>query len=358
MRDLDLKEMQDLILQMPIMAEVHPLSLAFLPEDVRVFESAWQMVAELDMPISQPTKPMLATQIEPNLKHRLPAVRCNHDPLTTELNKVLLKRYDFIKQHMLCQSQVADEIVRHADTEAIALMMVDGLSYADLKQHAKDKLANTKPVLVDGVSVTEQGMVRVIGSPPLAKRLFDAGFRRMLGFTYWERAEEPLTNRLFIGFGDQVHKFKSFDEVLMALESKDLCGSFVQIIRTGLDSAAHHHRDMPNIAATVSTILSDFERLVAIFERKGISAWLHLISDHGILWAHEHSLQVYEFTKANHPRHYDYAKRSKHVLIAEFEGKEFSLLEYPYLRRKLRVNEWGVHGGLSFEESVVPWISC
>jgi hypothetical protein len=45
------------------------------------------------------------------------------------------------------------------------------------------------------------------------------------------------------------------------------------------------------------------------------------------------------------------------VLNVEFEGKEFALLEYPYLRRDLRANEWGVHGGLSFEESVVPLLS-
>jgi hypothetical protein len=44
-------------------------------------------------------------------------------------------------------------------------------------------------------------------------------------------------------------------------------------------------------------------------------------------------------------------------LTVEFDGKEFAMLEYPYLRRDLRTNEWGVHGGLSFEESVVPLFS-
>jgi hypothetical protein len=38
----------------------------------------------------------------------------------------------------------------------------------------------------------------------------------------------------------------------------------------------------------------------------------------------------------------------------EFAGRAFTLLNYPYLRRRLRANEWGVHGGLSFEESIVP----
>jgi len=357
MRDVDLRELQDLLRQMPVMAHVHPLSLAFLPDEVRVFENAWQMAAELDMPTPQPTKPMLAPQIEPTLQHRLPVVHCAHDPLTTELNRVLLKRYDFIKANMLCQSQVADEIVRRADTEAVALMLVDGLSYADVKQHATGWLADTIPVFVDGVSVTEQSMVRIVGKPPLAQRLFDVGFRRALGFTYWERSEEPLTDRLFTGFGDRVHKVKSFDEVVTALEDEELEGAFVQIVRAGLDGAAHRQRETPNVATIVADVLTDFERLAAVFESKGVSVWLHLVSDHGILWAHEHDLQVYEFSGAEYPRHYEHAKRGEHMLNVEFEGKEFALLEYPYLRRDLRANEWGVHGGLSFEESVVPWLS-
>jgi hypothetical protein len=44
------------------------------------------------------------------------------------------------------------------------------------------------------------------------------------------------------------------------------------------------------------------------------------------------------------------------LLNVTFREREFALLAYPFLRRPLRANEWGVHGGLSFEESVVPWI--
>ncbi|MBI3950589.1 MAG: hypothetical protein HY314_09060 [Acidobacteria bacterium] len=358
MRNVDLKELQHILRQMPVMAEVHPLSLAFLPDEVRVFEDAWQMAAELDAPMPQPTVPMLAAQIESALQHRLPVVRCTHDPLTTELNRVLRKRYGLIQAHILRQSQVADEIVRRADSEAVALMLVDGLPYGDVKRHATQWLANTTPVLVDGVSITEHSMVRIVGKPPLAQQLFDAGFRTCLGFTYWERAQEPLTDCLFTGFGDRVRKVKSFDEVLAGLEDEELRGAFVQIVRTGLDGAAHRQREMPNVAVMVADILTDFQRLAAVFERKGVSAWLHLVSDHGMLWAHEHNLQVYEFSGADHPRHYEHAKQGEHTLTVEFEGKEFALLEYPYLRRDLRATEWGMHGGLSFEESVVPWLSC
>ena len=178
-----------------------------------------------------------------------------------------------------------------------------------------------------------------------------------LGFTYWERATEPLTDRLFAEFGDRVYKVRSFDDVLTALARANLQGVYVQIVRTGLDAAAHRQRDKPNIVAGVADIMNDFERLVAVFAQKGVRAWLHLVSDHGILWAHEHTLQPYELSGATHPRYYEHAKSGKHVLAITFEDKEFAQLEYPYLRRELRANEWGVHGGLSFEESVVPWIS-
>ena len=356
MRTVNLTELQDILRQTPVMAEIHPLSLAFLSGEIRVYPDAWQLAAALDLPTPQPTEPMLAVGIEPSLMHRLPAVRCAHDPLTTELNRVLLKRYEVIRANLLRQSQIADRIVREADAEAIFLMLVDGLSYSDVKRYAPQRLSDTTPVLVDGVSNTEQGMARIVGTPTLAQRLFDAGYRHLLGFTYWERAEEPLTDRLFTGFGDRVRKVKSFDEALATLQGENLTNAFVQIVRTGLDSAAHRQREKPTIDAMTMDVLSGLERLAALCERKGVSARVYLTSDHGILWAHEHRLQVYEYGDADHPRYYEYHKRSQHVLNVEFGGKAFAVLEYPYLRRELRANEWGVHGGLSFEESVVPLI--
>lgn len=340
------------------MAQIHPLSLAYLPDEVEVFDDVRRMLARLDAPKPQPVRPMLATQVDPALQYRLPLVQCNHDPLTTELNQVLLKRYDLIKSKLVCQSQIADEIVRRADTEVTVLMLVDGLSYADLKRHASEWLESVTPVLVDGVSVTVHGMLRIIGKPPLAHRLHDIGFRRALGFTYWERDEEPLTNRLFTGFGDRVLKVKSFDEVMQVLEGQELQGAFVQIVHAGLDGTAHHGREAPDVTNSVVRILSNFERLRSFLERRRLTAWVHLVSDHGILWAHDHELRVLESAAGDHVRYYEYERKGQHTLVVEFEGRSFALLEYPYVRRRIRSDEWGVHGGLSFEESIVPWLAC
>lgn len=356
MRVASLTELIDWLGRMPLMVKMNPLSAAFLPDDVCIYENAQQMVTILDDPAPQPAKRMLMIGSEPALQHRLPTITCDHDPLTTEMNRVLLKRYDWIKNHLLCQSRIADIITQHAEREAIVLMLIDGLSYSDIKRYAPRWLDYTTPVLVDGVTITEQGMTRLVGNPPLAQRLFDSGFQNIAGFTYWERSEDPLTNRIFSGFGNRVYKVKSFDDVLQALEDMEWHGAFVQIVRTGLDGVAHRQREAPNVAAIVGDILNDFERLINLLECKGVSAQLHLVSDHGILWAHEHTLQPYEFSGADHPRHYTNPRHDQHTLTVEFEGKGFALLEYPYLRRDLRTTEWGVHGGLSFEESIVPLI--
>ena len=37
--------------------------------------------------------------------------------------------------------------------------------------------------------------------------------------------------------------------------------------------------------------------------------------------------------------------------------EEYYCLNYPKVRRPLRIDEQGVHGGVSFQESVVPFIA-
>lgn len=356
-REISLEELKSLLTQMPLMVEMNPLSLAFLPEEVRVFHQVRDLIAYLDAPDPQPSQPMLALQVEPSLAYRLPAFRCPYDPLTTDLNRVLLRRYPLIRSLILLQSQVSGEILRQIEGDVAILMLVDGLSYADYKRYAPQEWRfRGQPVLVDGASVTDQGMLRTIGLPPLAYRLFERGFRCFLGFTYWEREQNPLTDRLFAGFGDRVHRVRSLEQVIEILEKEDLRDAFVQIVHVGTDQVAHQHRERPDVAHIVQEIFRDATALVSLVRRRGLTGTLDITSDHGILWAYEHQLTEYEFSSTGSPRYYEHARQSDRVLNVEFEGKEFALLVYPYLRRSLRASEWGVHGGLSFEESVVPWI--
>ena len=39
-----------------------------------------------------------------------------------------------------------------------------------------------------------------------------------------------------------------------------------------------------------------------------------------------------------------------------YYGKNYTVLAYPYLFNSLTTLEWGTHGGISFQESVVPFV--
>jgi len=42
---------------------------------------------------------------------------------------------------------------------------------------------------------------------------------------------------------------------------------------------------------------------------------------------------------------------------ASLYGEELFCLNYPKLRRELRIDDQGVHGGISFQESIVPFVT-
>ncbi len=124
-----------------------------------------------------------------------------------------------MKRWVLCQSQLPETIVKRAGSDCVVLVIVDGLGLADWKRFAPtDFLAMTEPCFFDGISITEHGMKPIVGNPPIAVRLAEWGYERSFGFSYWERAENELTDRLFFGITEGARKVRSFDEVLKALE--------------------------------------------------------------------------------------------------------------------------------------------
>jgi hypothetical protein len=357
-RTASLEELQSLLRQTPVMAQMHPLSLAFLDEEVQVFESVEALIAGLDCTEPQPEIPMVALSVDERFVHRLPSVRCDHNPFTSELNRILLPKIGWVQKWVLCQSQVADEIVRQADADCVVLLIVDGLGFADWQRFAPSNLRElAQPCFVDGVSVTDQGMSRIAGEPSIALRLASLGYERSFGFSYWERTENELTNLLFQGVTEGVRKVRSFDEVLGTVGKLPLDNSFVQIVREGLDQVCHRHRDLPDIGAIVRRICDEFDALAQKLRQRDIRATLFLTADHGILWQHEHELRLYEAGSGNvPPRYYEGLRSSEFLWRVNFKGNDFSVLAYPFIRRQLRSTEWGVHGGLSFEESFVPLV--
>jgi hypothetical protein len=104
-----------------------------------------------------------------------------------------------------------------------------------------------RPCIVDGITLTTTGMPHVIGHPPLAHQLFQLGYKQHLGFTYWERNNNDLTDTLFAEFGKgQITRVSEFAQVLDQLADSEFDSpTYVQIVRSGLDQFVHRYRERP-----------------------------------------------------------------------------------------------------------------
>ena len=344
----------------PAIVQMQRLSLAFLPlERLNIFETADELVATLDSRDLQSDNALMFTlDWKPQYTNRLITLKVNHKPLTTKLNQVLRDRWDFIKSSLTCQSQLPDLIAKPTTASCTILILIDGLSWADFSDYWPYP-EQAQPILVDGASTTEQGMKRIVGKPPIVERLFGYGCDRAYGFSYWTRDGNALTDHLFARFGDNVEKVRSFQDVLAHLADINLDDTYIQIVRQGLDKLCHQHRDRPNPEQYVKDLAQDWHSLLELLQNRDTSAQVFLTSDHGILWKEGHDLQVWEPARLSGVcRYLKYSYPSSQTLEVEFEDNNYSLLNYPYISRNFKINEWGMHGGVSFEESIVPLLSA
>jgi hypothetical protein len=313
-----------------------------------------------------PLHRILVATADRRYQHRFPCVRCEHDPFTPALNSVLYDHYDFIEQHMFTQRDICQRIVseaRHRDV--VILVLIDGLSYGDVCQCTIQlPPLRLEPCLVNGPTITRIGFRNVVGDPPIAAYLFDLGFQDRLGFTHWHREDNALADQLFRTIVT-TRKVGHFAQVLDAL--REWLGmarrgkAYVQVLLTGLDGYAHGHKSKPPVDRLVDDVLKEFIKLATLLEELNLDACLFLASDHGILWrdAFEPVVIGHAPGKAS-PRYAGW----KELYLQREPGKRFNLhgeelfcLDYPQVRRSLRIDDQGVHGGLSFQESIVPFIT-
>jgi len=215
---------------------------------------------------------------------------------------------------------------------------------------------------VPGPTITTVGFQNIINNPPIARRLFNKGFKKRLGFSYWDRSNS-LTDKLFRGFDPSLQMFKvdEFKDVLITLNKISKEQTFVQIVINGLDNLCHRHRGRPPVAAIARFLYDDI--LLAIAEKLkglGATALIYAVSDHGILWKPEVSDED-EFVVIKDERTHSrrYAKGTLiHAHSRNFtsHGSNYTSLAYPYLFSPLNSLEWGIHGGISYQESVVPFV--
>ena len=279
-------------------------------------------------------------------------------PSLAQINEALPSRFE--TTNLFKQSDVAAEITERISHELpwIAVLLVfDGLSFYEVTDW-RFPSATLEPCLVDGLSITDSAMQRLIGSPVLIHRLFDQGYIRRLGFSYWERSRNLLTDALFAEFPEnQLHRVTTFDEVLEKIKASEWpTHTYVQIIRSGLDSFCHLHRERPDITSLLEGVKRDILSLLTVLQETGESFRLFISADHGILWYDEQDILpiLQENFKARYTN--GYIASGDNVLRLQSDGKPYTVLTGDRVIAKNRKStEWGFHGGISAQESLVPF---
>ena len=279
-------------------------------------------------------------------------------PSIEQVNEALPNRFG--KTHLLKQSDVAEEITSRISSELpqiVVLLVFDGLSFYEITDWELPN-ARLEPCLVDGLSTTENAMQRLIGSPILTHRLFDLEYVRRLGFSYWERSTNPLTDALFAEFSEiQLHRVTTFDEVLERIGASEWpMHTYVQIIRSGLDSACHSHRERPDVSSLLEGLRQDILSIFAVLQETGKSFRLFITADHGILWYNNQNILPLAQEKFKTRYTEENVVSGDKVLTLQSNERTYTVLTGDKVIAKQRkVTEWGFHGGVSAQESLVPF---
>lgn len=352
---MDIASLDQLLYRTPVIAQgLHPVSLAYLQEPVTIYSSLKQLAHLFDdMRMVLPHR-AICFETESRYMSRFASVTVEHNPFTSELNRVLFDRYDFISSSMFTHDKVAELIITEARrVKTVILILLDGLSYSDCIDWS-----DVEPCLATHPTITRVGFPSIIGKPPLAAHLFDIGFTNRIGFTYWSRKDNKLTDKLFRTIA-HTHRLDSakpnaFEQVLMWLSAKDLTNTYVQIVHSALDDFAEGHRTAVPRRAVVRQVQQDLEAVLDVLKNKGLPAILFAVADHGILWKDDgHDIQRVNLAGARYTTGRSGPGRGRSF---EAEHSQYWVLDYPQMGRAWGNNEQGIHGGISFEESIVPFV--
>lgn len=296
-----------------------------------------------------------------------PHVAAPHLPPEPELSQVLAGAMTSPIPGLLVQSRIGALIAEQSRGVGLVVLLVfDGLSYEDTLNWRFQKpnssqfwYSRNRPCLVDGRTITESAMPRIVSNPPIGQRLFRKGYKERVGFTYWERTNE-LTDQLFVGFApNQIHRVSEFAEVLDQLNNSTFSApTYIQIVRNGFDQYCHGHRERPQLGFLLQELVTAINDLLDVLASSGQSVHLYVTADHGILW-HD-SQAVCQLASGNLPSRHVAGEKTDTpaptVIIKERQQTYTALVGPDHLTRKRHMNEWGFHGGVSASESLVPLI--
>jgi hypothetical protein len=280
-------------------------------------------------------------------------------PEPSELTEELFQKFDFAIKNIFSQDKIAEQIINLAtknQPDVIALILVDGLSYYDVTE-----LEGVQPCIVPGLTTTDFGFRTIIGKPSISNRLFFHGYKRQKAFSYFDYSN-TLSASIHDGFPETDYiRIKETKEVLDALKNLRPKHDYFQIVLEGLDILCHSHFDAPPKEFYLSRIFDCLDKIEAIIRKKKLRYQIHLVSDHGILWndTYDNFIITNDLLPEDsyHPRYVKGAFNRTYGRISNNLGLTVTLLKAPYIARAFRNNEWGMHGGISAWESIVPFIT-
>lgn len=349
----NINQFRELVSKIPVIYEGNPL-FAGLIHDATVIRDSRQLIAGLDAIEPTNFNNVICVENTPELANRFPVVKLTQEPSDIELNNAIFDNFATYSKLITTQSEIKDIILSNTEKEVIILVVIDGLSYKDCR------LFNVEPCLNTTITKTKEGYLSVVGSPTVGEGLFKRGFTDLLGYSYWDREDDKeISDQIFVPFPKScISKVKCFEEVENDLKSKPLFKTFIQIVMMGLDETCHRCTDTPIIKPLIQRIFERLKSLENIIRSKGRTGLVIMTSDHGILWKNDYdcwTLNVdglYERTDGMRYLHGKFLRQ--YLKHTHFGDRNYSLLKFPQIFRAFKRNEWGTHGGISYEESVVP----
>jgi hypothetical protein len=156
------------------------------------------------------------------------------------------------------------------------------------------------------------------------------------------------------------HRVANFEAILAELRLYTFKQpTYIQIMREGLDGLAHSKREVSRaeIDGAILAIRQDIERLMHVLGKQKRKVCLYLVADHGILWKTEHDWKLLDIagSKPRYSASRPNEDASAYTVRYERSGQVYYSFIYPYLGSRIKADDSGVHGGLSYQESIVPF---
>ncbi len=341
----------------PVMADIHVLTPVAIDPEVRIADSAHQVIVEMDSSAPCEERPILIREVDPKWMDRFFLWRDPRPPTALQVDRHLPQRLDYVRKAVPSQREAGATIgqrLLHGQCDWGFLLLVDGLSYFDCAGWVE----NPSPCFVDGPSHTQFGFLQIVQASGLTRQLNETAPFRLHAYSYWDGNRNELAAQVMAGA--PIERVRDFSDVLSRLRSTCLKDRFFLILRAGLDEFAHRQREAPGPVrdAVVSAVQSDFNALIGLAHDRGLRVLAALLSDHGLAWRDEREWRVVE--RWEHSWHGRYSEKPPSVNHLATQLGTGALQAYCYhpglLCREPRSNEAAFHGGLSASESFVPFI--